>query len=312
MLLLWLSFGAELGRIFLLKTVFHCKGIHTSTAQRSVGTMPFLNQINFNKTFLLGPGKRELASCCWRVAWMWWGAGTGWEDSQLWVDTVSALIARLFITSEVLTCWLYPWKHTNTTSQGFLTLERACVQPRWYRAFPKMSGGQESPDLAWLYHRVVPSCSHPALRPRWSNPGSHTGHASGPGILHVNSSLLHPERCSTSSASPSSDPPVAANACPPLSLPFCGSKDTYPHDTHSTQKVPVSPPSPTAPQREPTLSPLRLFPGTPTRSLPAERQTKEQGSPEQGSQSHLPRHSPNWGHAHAKERGARKNPFPLA
>lgn len=46
-----LPFRAELDRIFPLKTVFHCKGIHTSTAEGSVGTMLFLNPTNFNKTF---------------------------------------------------------------------------------------------------------------------------------------------------------------------------------------------------------------------------------------------------------------------
>lgn len=45
------------------------------------------------------------------------------------------------------------------------------IQPRWHRTFPKMLAGQESPDLARLYHRrVVPLRSHLALRPRRSNP----------------------------------------------------------------------------------------------------------------------------------------------
>lgn len=162
----------------------------------------------------------------------------GWHGlggQPAWMDTGSALIARLFITSEVLNCWLYPRKHTNTTSQRFLTLERACVQPWWYRTLPKMLGGQESPDLAWLYHRVVPLHSYPALRPRRSNPSSHTGHVRSLGILHINSSLLHPERCSTSPASPL--PTLPWQQMPAL-LFLCPSaasnsppSNTYPQDT---------------------------------------------------------------------------------
>lgn len=180
------------------------------------------------------------------------------------MDTGSALIARLFITSEVLNCWLYPRKHTNTTSQGFLTLERACVQPWWYRTLSKMLGGQESPDLAWLYHRVVPLRSYPALRPRRSNPSSHTGH-----VRDWASSTSTPLSFTLKDAAP---------ALPPLFQPSCGSKcllssfsallqhQIHPPATRTPRTLSLHPESHSAPT-QPHSTPARADP-VPIEALP--------------------------------------------
>lgn len=115
-----------------------------------------------------------------------------------------------------------------------------------------MLGGRESPDLARLYHRrVVPLHSHLTVRPRWSSPGSHTGHVG--------------DGAPSTSTLPSLTLRDAAPAPPPLFLPSHGSKHlpssfsallqqqihppptyTPPGHSHSMQKVPV-PPSPSSP-----------------------------------------------------------------
>lgn len=125
------------------------------------------------------------------------------------------------------------------------------IQPRWHRTFPKMLAGQESPDLARLYHRrVVPLRSHLALRPRRSNPWQ---------LLTLKD---------------------AAPALPPPFPPSHGSKRLpssssalLQHQIHThtptrtlslhaeSARAPPSPSCPTGgPQQEPPPSPRRLFP----------------------------------------------------